>query len=114
MDDLDLSGGVWRLTGLVVDDDPVDLPEGAEVTLEVVDGQAVGRAACNRYGAALTVVGSSVRVAQARRTLMACEEPLLRLEDAYLRALTRVEAGHRDGDRLELTGPAVRLDLALA
>lgn len=112
MDDLDLSGGTWWLRSARVDGQDVTLPEGAEVSLEVIDGQAVGRAACNRYGAALTVTGDAVRLGPPRRTIMACEAPLLALEHVYLLALERVEAGSRDGGAMTLSGPGVHLQFS--
>lgn len=111
--DVDLTGGTWRLTEATVDDGPVQVPDDAEVTLLVEDGQASGKAACNTYGAGVATEGTAVTFDQARRTLMACEEPLMTLEDTYLQALARVEAGSRDGDTLELTGQGVRLVFTL-
>jgi heat shock protein HslJ len=44
---------------------------------------------------------------------MACAEPIMALEAAYLDGLSRVDTARRDADRLRLTGPATDLDFTL-
>ena len=40
---------------------------------------------------------------------MACEEPIMTLEGAYLAGLAKIDAARMDGDALVLTGPGTEL-----
>lgn len=104
--------GAWELTSA---DPPIDVPEGARVTLtiEEVDGrlQAGGTAACNSYGGVLQLDGTTWSLEQVAVTEMACDQPRMAAESAYLDALAQVGTWQVDGDVLRLTGGDVRLTL---
>lgn len=106
--------GPWVL----VDSEPtIDVPADARVTLEVVaDGdawQVGGTAACNSYGGRVVTDGNTWRSEGYGGTDMACEEPRMSAERAYLDALSEVDTWSRPGeDELVLTGPDVELRFA--
>jgi heat shock protein HslJ len=103
--------GSWVL----VDADPaIDVPAGARVTLTVSadDGawQVGGTSACNDYGGTVTVDGDRWRADGFGGTDMACDEPRMAAERAYLDALQRIDTWSRPADdELVLTGAAVEL-----
>jgi heat shock protein HslJ len=108
---VDLDGS-WRLvSGRDADGSLPDLAE-RQVTL-VVDGeQAGGVSACNHYGGRVEVDGDTVSIGELGSTEMACEPPVMDLEQRYLTALAAVERGERTGDTLTLSGPDVALEYA--
>ncbi len=104
--------GSWVL----VEAEPeLGVPSDARVTMEVAaeDGdawQVGGTSACNSYGGRVRTEGSSWSAEGFGGTEMACEEPRMAAEGAYLAALTAVEAWSRPSpDGLVLTGPDVEL-----
>lgn len=103
--------GAWVL---VAAQPTIDIPDGARVTLEVAaDGaawQVGGTSACNSYGGTVVTDGSSWRGEGYAATEMACEEPRMAAERAYLDALIRVDTWTRPSpDELVLSGPDVEL-----
>jgi heat shock protein HslJ len=101
--------GPWQLTAGSVNGQPLGLVEGSRVTL-IVDGSNVsGQSACNQYFGEFTVVDGRVTLGGLGGTEMACPEPIMTLESAYLQGLAAVEAAHMAGDELVLTGPGVEL-----
>ena len=54
------------------------------------DGRVGGKASCNSYGASYTVGGEGVTFGQSQSTLMACAEPLMAQEAAFLGTLREV------------------------
>lgn len=103
--------GAWVLT----DADPaIDVPAGSRVTLEVVaDGdtwEAGGTSACNSYGGRVVIDGERWHGEGYAGTDMACEEPRMAAEQAYLDALMRIDTWARPSDdQLVLTGPDLQL-----
>ena len=103
--------GSWVL----VEAEPeVGVPSDARVTMEVTaDGdawQVGGTSACNSYGGRVITDGSTWSAEGYGGTAMACEEPRMAAERAYLDALAEVEAWSRPStDELVLTGPGVEL-----
>jgi len=88
-----LVGVTWVLAGMGPDAVPGTLPAGAAVTLEITpDGQASGRAACNRYSGSVTVDEDQLAFGTLVQTEMACEQALMTLERAYLDALMTAES----------------------
>jgi heat shock protein HslJ len=105
--------GSWVLTDGTGPDGPIQILGDNRITL-VIDGtDAGGRAACNLYGGTLTVNGSAVRISALSMTEMACNEPAMSAEAAYLAAIGAVAAWEREGDRLIMTGPDVELTYEL-
>ncbi len=82
-------------------------PTGAEVTLNFEADQASGRAGCNFYGGSYLLEGSSLswRDPYFTTTEMACEEPLMQLESAYLQLLSGAEHIRLEDGTLTLEGP---------
>lgn len=110
--DGDDPAGSWVL----VDAQPtVDIPDGVRITLTVTaqdDGtwQVGGSSACNSYGGTVTTDGGAWRAEGFGWTDMACEEPRMAAEQAYLAAFTDVDTWARpSADELALTGPDVAL-----
>lgn len=107
-----LAGTSWVLTS--IGDTP--LPPGANVTLALTADQATGIAACNQYGGAYSVDGNSIAFTAMSMTEMACAEPLMAVEAAYLAALAAattwaVPADAPIGTQLTISGadPSTKL-----
>jgi heat shock protein HslJ len=101
--------GSWQLVNGTVDGQPLPLDADAPVTL-IVDGSGVsGESACNRYFGEFAVVDGRVTLRNLGGTEMACAEPVMALEAAYLAGLAKVDGAAIDGDVLVLTGPGVEL-----
>lgn len=102
--------GSWRLTTGTTADGDLALSDDAPVTLDVTEQLEVsGQSACNRYVGSVEVDGASVTFSPLASTRMACEEPVMAIEAAYLGALAEVERGARDGESLTLSGAGVEL-----
>lgn len=77
-----------------------DLPD-FEITLALTaDGQIAGRSACNQYSGRVTFSAPNVlAVGPLALTMMACPEPLMRIEREYLRRLQNsLAVGFQLGD----------------
>jgi heat shock protein HslJ len=109
-----LVGVTWRA------DDPTlaalapDAPDTAVVSLVFADGQVGGRSACNSYfGGYVADDRGSLSFDALGGTEMACEEPLMILETAYLSALGAVTSFSvtptSSAVTLELVGPDTTL-----
>jgi heat shock protein HslJ len=83
---LALLAGAWKL----VDLPGVTLPEGARPTLEIVGDFMSGAAGCNRFTGGVALSGEGLGLMPGGMTMMACEEPLMQLEAAYIDRLGRV------------------------
>lgn len=87
-----------------------DAPQDAVVTIEFADREVGGRAACNSYGGAYQASNDgSIAFEAFSVTEMACDEPLMALESAYLAALGQVTGFNVEGN-LVLTGGDVTLE----
>ncbi len=87
-----LAGATWTLTHYGPTTAPLNPPGDAAPTLIITgDGQVSGNAGCNSYFGALTVTDDTLSFGQMGRTLMACEDARMALEDAYLAALADAE-----------------------
>lgn len=105
--------GEWILQRGTVDGGPLQLVEGARVSLRIDGTEVGGTAACNQYGGEVERDGDRITFGAMFMTEMACDEPIMALEAAYLDALSRVDTARRDAEQLRLTGPAVELDFTL-
>lgn len=101
--------GEWILQRGTVDGEALQLAEGPQVSLRIDGSEIGGTAACNQYGGEMERDGDRVTFGALSMTEMACDEPLMALEAAYLDALSRVDTARRDADQLRLTGPATEL-----
>ncbi len=81
----DLMGTSWVLTQLAPDQPPA--PD-TEITASFADGMISGSAGCNNYNAAVSSEGGqTLTVGPAASTMMACPDPAMAQETAYLTAL---------------------------
>jgi heat shock protein HslJ len=101
--------GEWLLTAGTVDGQQLNLVADAPVTLVVEGSNVSGRSACNQYFGQFAVVDGHVSLGGLGGTEMACEEPIMTLEGAYLAGLAKIDAARLDGDALVLTGPGTEL-----
>ncbi len=101
--------GEWTMAEATVDGEPFELSADRAVTLTVDGSDVSGSSACNTYLSTVAVDGSAVQFTGLGGTEMACEEPLMALEGAYLAALDRVREAANDGAQLVLTGAGVEL-----
>ena len=101
--------GPWQLTAGTVNGAPLVLVDGQPVTF-IVEGKTVGgQSACNQYFGEFGLDGGQVRLTGLGGTEMACDEPTMTLEAAYMAGLALVRAATIDGDSLTLEGPNVEL-----
>jgi heat shock protein HslJ len=101
--------GTWQLVQGSVDGEMLELPDDAPVTLNVEGSQVSGRSGCNQYFGEFTLVDGRVTLGGLGATEMACEEPIMTLEAAYLSGLAKAESARPDGNNLLLVGPGVEL-----
>ncbi len=104
-----LAGTTWSLAGL----NGLPLPEKVQVTAEFgSDGTVSGSAGCNTYSGSYTVDGGSINIGSLASTEMACPEPQMAVETAYLAALGKATAWTIDSEgKLSLTGADAKLSL---
>ncbi len=102
-------GGEWLLTAGTVDGQQLTLVADAPVTFVVEGSNVSGRSACNQYFGQFALVDGHVSLSGLGGTEMACEEPIMTLEGAYLAGLAKIDAARMDGDALVLTGPGTEL-----
>jgi heat shock protein HslJ len=104
-----LEGVEWVLdaasAGSLVD----KVPDQARVDLQFQDGQFGGRSACNNYGGDYEADDGSISFDQMQVTAMACDEPVMALESAYLEALGAATGFQISDAGLVLTGGQVAL-----
>lgn len=105
--------GEWILERGTVGGQALQLVEEARVSLRIDGSEVGGIAACNQYGGEIDRDGDRITIGALSVTEMACAEPIMALESAYLEGLSRVDTAVRDADRLRLTGPATELELTL-
>ena len=80
----ELTGVRWQPTYI----GPEPVPEDAGIWVEfAVDGSINGHAGCNTFFGSLTQTDSGIAVGQLGSTRMACPEPIMNRESAFLSAL---------------------------
>jgi heat shock protein HslJ len=106
----DPTGIPWELESGTIDGAEVTLVDSHPVTLTMTDEEIGGTAACNGYGATVTVSGSTIEIGELASTAMACApDEVMESETQYLEALPRVEEFSNTAERLTLTGEGVEL-----
>lgn len=103
------AAGSWQMSSGLVDGAGFPIIPEAPITMTVSRDGIQGRAACNHYGGQIVVEDGRPRFRLTSMTAMACAEPIMAAEAAFVAALPRVVDAVRDGDRLTLTGPGVEL-----
>lgn len=86
------------------------IEDGEPVTIRFDEDAVGGSAPCNTYGGTLSIEYATVEITDLVTTMMACEPPGMRAEEAWLAALEAVDHAEVDDDRLVLTGDDVRLE----
>jgi heat shock protein HslJ len=81
-----LLSGAWKLVELP----GVTIPEGAAPTLDIVGDFMSGASGCNRMTGGVALSGEGLSLKPGGMTMMACEEPLMQFEAAYVERLGRV------------------------
>ena len=79
---------------------------GATQTIVFKDGKVSGKAGCNRYFGTFTLDGKTVDFGPLGSTLMACEQPIMDDERAFLDALDGATKAKVKGKTLTISGPA--------
>jgi heat shock protein HslJ len=94
--------GNWKLASYGSAGSPQAVPAGVEVTAKFVDGTVSGRGGCNQYSATYIQVNDSLTIGPATTTMMACPEPAMSVEQAYLAALDKTATFSQRPDSLTL------------
>ncbi len=102
--------GSWVLAAGSHDGKPFVLSDGALITMLIDGDQVSGVAACNNYGGPIAITADGVKVGALAMTEMACDEPRMNLETAFLAALAAVTDADLSADSLTLTGADTTLD----
>lgn len=105
--------GEWILQRGTVDGRALQLEEQPRISFRIDGLEVGGTAACNHYGGEMDRDGDRITIGALSMTEMACAEPIMALEAAYLDGLARVDTARRDADQLRLSGPATELDFTL-
>lgn len=109
IDPSDILGG-WQLESGIVDGQPLALVGSHPVTIELAEDRYGGTAACNSYGGAYFISGSSVDFGLADITEMACEPAgVMELERSYIETLFEIDEILVEDGLLKLTGPGSEL-----
>jgi heat shock protein HslJ len=98
-----LEGPTWQLVSVVdAGGALVDVPADVEATATFEAGQVSGSGGCNRFGASYTLEGESVAIMPGPMTMMACPEPRMSVEQAFMAALGVTASYQISGDQLVL------------
>lgn len=101
---VNLAGTAWKLSQVVAaDGTALTLPDGVAPTADFSKDTVSGNAGCNRYSAAYTVTGSTIKISQPAMTMMACADPIMKVESAFAAALTAVDTVAQTSDSLTLS-----------
>ena len=92
-----LEGTAWAVVS------GVEAPADAIPTLTLEDGNASGFGGCNTFRGGYEVDGDSIAIGPLAATLMACEEPKMAAEGAYLPALEAADGWAIEDGELVLT-----------
>jgi heat shock protein HslJ len=101
--------GDWVLTGGSIDGGDAPVLEDHRITMTITGSGVGGTAACNSYGGEIVMRPDGLHLENLAQTEMACQEPAMSAEAAYLTALGRVRELARDGAELVARGDGVEL-----
>lgn len=110
-------GGAWLVDELTVDGERIELDATWPITLAVDADTISGTAACNQYTGVIDVSTESgfgrFVVSDLSWTEMACETPVMEIEQAFLSALQAVDSYEvADGLYVAVTGVGANFHLA--
>lgn len=98
-----LDGSAWTLISYIdAQGQAATVLPDAPATLEFSGGQIGGNASCNRYGGTYTQDGDKLTIEPGAMTLMACDEPIMAQEVAFLAALGQAASVRVTGDKLDI------------
>jgi heat shock protein HslJ len=87
---------------------------GTEITLIFDDGRIAGKSGCNQYGGGVEIDGNSIEVGALMSTMMACEEAVMRQEQAYLAALGEAATFEATGEALTFANAQGQMTLSFS
>ncbi len=100
---LALEGPIWNLVNYNNGKEAVvGIAEGTTITATFKAGQVTGHAGCNNYFADYTVDGNKITIGAPGSTRMACDQPVMDQEFAYLAALQTAATWSITDGRLEM------------
>jgi putative lipoprotein len=79
----ELNGTSWTLTTI----NGEAVADGVSATMAFADGQVTGSGGCNGYGGKYVLAGNTVTFSEVMSTLMACEDPIMSVENAMMKIL---------------------------
>ncbi len=97
------------LTGGSIDGGDAPVLPDHRITMTITGRRINGTAACNGYGGEITMGADGLHLENLGQTAMACEDPAMAAEAAYMAALSRVREIVRDGDDLVARGDGIEL-----
>jgi heat shock protein HslJ len=111
-----LTGTTWLATGINNGRGGVQsLVADTEVTAVFgTDGTVTGSAGCNQYNGGYTVTGTNIKIGPLATTRMACAEPIMTQEAAFLAAMQNATVYSITADRLELRDGGGALQVGFA
>jgi heat shock protein HslJ len=92
----------WVATSIATDGTMEALPAGVTADATFADGRVSGFAGCNTFSGPATVDGSKLAIGQLAATMMACVDPAMTVESAYLAALPAATSFTATADKLTL------------
>jgi heat shock protein HslJ len=104
-----LIGVDWVLDNASLATLVASVPAAVHIDLLFTTEQAGGSSGCNHYSAPFQAIGGSISFGPFASTAMACEQAVMKLEAAYVRALEGSTAYHATHSTLHLTGGPVDL-----
>jgi heat shock protein HslJ len=104
--------GTWRLVTGTSSGEPLPIVAGSEPTMTISGTAVSGRSGCNQYGGTLTAHAGRIAFGALEVTEMACDEPRMTSEAAYLAALSAITTDELGSATLRLSGAGVELTFA--
>jgi heat shock protein HslJ len=106
-----LTGTTWRALSVAAR----STVAGAEPTIAFEVDRVSGSGGCNRYGGPYTYVDGVLTFGEMSMTAIGCPEPIMAIENAFIRTLSAVKGSAIDSDgRLILNGPGGQVILVMA
>lgn len=114
--DADVEGTTWMITGTVATEAVSSIPQGAEPSLTITDGQAAIDTGCNRGSGSVEVTDTTLTFGPIATTKMACEPDLTDLEATVLAVLQGEVSYEIDGATMSIRteGPDGEIGLQLS
>ncbi len=86
-----LEGATWQLASYGDAASPTMVPADVTVTAKFAEGKVSGNAGCNSYSMNYVVDGDTLTTTPGPVTMMACPEPIMAVEQAYLSAMAKAQ-----------------------